>query len=103
MMVEMLVISKGQVEGLIEKLADPSRFDESRAELSRMLEIKSALLWRAADGIQPCCGTFCEIRTCLDSEVQILQEALDALDKQDMEKVSSLLREYIKQLELLEP
>ncbi len=98
----MLIISKQQVEKLIDKLNEPARFDESRDELEKMLEIKSALLWRAADGIQPCCGTFCEIRTCLDSEVQVLQEALDALDKNDIPKASSLLRDYIKYLELLE-
>jgi hypothetical protein len=102
-MAKMLIISKGQVEKLIEKLADPARFDESHDELEKMLEIKSALLWRAADGIQPCCGTFCEIRTCLDSEVQVLQEALDALNKRDIEKASSLLRDYTKYLEVLEP
>jgi len=96
------VISKEQVENLINKLNDPAKFDECRDEVEKMLEIKSALLWRAADGIQPCCGTFCEIRTCLDSEVQILEEVLDALDKHDIPKASSLLRDYIKYLELLE-
>jgi hypothetical protein len=99
---KVLIISKHQVEDLIDEMADPARFDESRDELEKMLEIKSALLLRAADGIQPCCGTFCEIRTCLDSEVQVLQEALDALGKKDIEKVSSLLRDYIKYMELLE-
>ena len=98
----MLIISKEQVAGLIDKLADPARFDESRAELEKMLEIKSALLWRAADGIQPCCGTFCEIRTCLDSEVQVLQEALAALDEHDIANASSLLKDYVKYLELTE-
>lgn len=98
----MLIISRQQVEGLIEKLADPARFGESRAELEKMLEIKTALLSRAADGIQPCCGTFSEIKTCLESEVQVLQEALDALDEKDIPKASSLLRDYIKYLELLE-
>ena len=98
----MLIISRNQVEDLIDKLADPARFDESRDELEKMLEIKSALLSRAADGIQPCCGTFCEIRTCLDSEVQVLQEALEALDKKDSDRASALLRDYIKYMELLE-
>ena len=98
----MLIISKEQVADLIDKLADPAQFAQSRDELEKMLEIKSALLWRAADGFQPCCGTFCEIRTCLDSEVQVLQEALDALDKHDIPKVSSLLRDYTKYMELLE-
>ena len=98
----MLIISRNQVEDLIDKLTDPARFDESRDELEKMLEIKSALLSRAADGIQPCCGTFCEIRTCLDSEVQVLQEALEALDKKDSDRASALLRDYIKYMELLE-
>jgi hypothetical protein len=97
-----LIISRQQVESLIAKLADPARLDESRGELEKMLEIKSALLSRAADGIQPCCGTFCEISTCLGSEVQVLQEALDALNKKDIDKASSLLRDYIKYMELLE-
>ena len=101
-MIKMLIISRQQVEDLIEKLSDPARFDESRAELEKMLEIKSALLFRATDGIQPCCGTLCEVTTCLDSEVQILQEALDALDKEDTEKASALLRDYIKYMEQLE-
>ncbi|GAI29838.1 unnamed protein product, partial [marine sediment metagenome] len=42
------------------------------------------------------------IRTCLDSEVQVLQEALGALDKHDITKASSLLKDYIKYLGLLE-
>jgi len=98
----LLIISRQQVENLIDKLADPARFDESRGEMEKMLEIKSALLSRAADGIQPCCGTFCEIKTCLDSEVQVLQEALDALNENGIDKASSLLRDYIKYMELLE-
>ena len=98
----MLLISRQQVENLIDRLNDPARFDESHDEMEKMLEIKSALLWRAADGFQPCCGTFGEIRTCLDSEVQVLQEALDALDKHDIPKASSLLRDYTKYMELLE-
>ena len=87
---------------MIDNLADPARLDESKVELGKMLEIKSALLSRAADGIQPCCGTFCEIRTCLDSEVNVLQEALDTLNNKDVHKASLLLKDYIKYLELLE-
>lgn len=98
----MLIISKQQVENLIDKLADPAMLDESRDEMEKMLEIKSALLSRAADGMQPCCGTFCEIRTCLDSEVQVLQEALDALNENGIDKASALLRDYTKYMKLLE-
>jgi hypothetical protein len=96
-----LVISREQVENLIHKLSDPAKFDECRDEVEKMLEIKSVLLWRAADGIQPCCGSFGEIKTCLASEVQILEEVLDALDKGNIPQASSLLRDYTHYLELL--
>jgi hypothetical protein len=93
-----LIISKNQVEELIKKLADPARLDECRDEVKRMLEIKSTLLWRA-EGSQPCCGSFEGIKTCLTSETEILQDALDALDKGDMARASSLLKEYTCYLE----
>jgi len=95
-----LVISKEQVENLIHKLSDPAKFDECRDEVAKMLEIKSALLWRA-EGLQPCCGSFGEIKTCLASEVQILEEVLDALDKDNIPRASSLLRDYTHYLEQL--
>jgi len=96
-----LIISKQQVENLIDKLGDPARFDESRGELEKMLEIKSSLLWRAG-GPRSCCGSLEGVRICLDSEVQVLEEALGALDKHDIPRASSLLKDYIKYLELLE-
>ena len=95
------MISKQQVENLIDKLGDPARFDDSRAELEKMLEIKSALLWRAG-GFQPCCGSLEGVRICLDSEVQVLEEALGALGNHDIPRASSLLKDYIKYLELTE-
>ena len=94
----MLIISKEQVENLIHKLTDPAKLDECRDEVERMLEIKSALLWRA-DGPQPCCGSFGEIKTCLASEVQILQDVLNALDEGNISQASSLLTEYTSYLE----
>ena len=96
----MLIISRQQVENLIQKLSDPAKFDECRDEVQKMLEIKSALLWRA-EGPQPCCGSFGEIKTCLTSEVQILEDVLDALDKGNISQASSLLREYTNHLEQL--
>jgi hypothetical protein len=95
-----LVISKEQVENLINKLSDPAKFDECRDELEKMLEIKSVLLWRAG-GPRSCCGSLEEIKVCLDSEVQILEEVLDALDKDNIPRASSLLRDYTNYLELL--
>ena len=97
----MLIITKQGVENLIHRLSDPAKFDECRREVEKMLEIKSALLWRATDGLQPCCGSFGEIKVCLASEVQILEEVLDALDKGDISRASSLLRDYTYYLEQL--
>jgi len=96
-----LVISKEQVENLIHKLSDPTKLDECRDEVKKMLEIKSASLWRA-EGPRSCCGSLEGIRVCLDSEVQILEEVLDALDKDNIPRASSLLRDYTHYLELLE-
>jgi hypothetical protein len=93
-----LIISRQQVEELIQKLTNPAKFDECRDEVQKMLEIKSALLWRA-EGPQPCCGSFSEIKVCLTSEVQILEEVLDALDKGNISQASSLLKEYTDYLE----
>ncbi len=97
----MLIISREQVENLIAKLNDPAKLDESHREVAKMLEIKSALLWRA-DGPRSCCGALEGIKVCLDSEVRILEEVLDALDKHDIPRASSLLEDYTKQLALLE-
>ncbi len=93
----MLIISKEQVEELIRKLADPAKLGECRSEVEKMLEIKSALLWKAEP--QPCCGSYEEIKTCLTSEVQILQDVLNALDEGNIPRATSLLREYMGYLE----
>jgi hypothetical protein len=95
----MLIISRQQVENLTQKLADPMKFDEARDEVKKMLEIKSTLLWRAEP--ETCCGSLCQIRTCLTSEVQILEGVLNALDEGNISQASSLLREYMYYLEQL--
>jgi len=96
-----LIISKQQVENLIDRLGDPARFDESRGELEKMLEIQSSLLWRA-EGPRSCCGSLEGVKVCIESEVQVLEEAIDALNKKDIPRASSLLKDYIKYMELLE-
>ena len=93
----MLIISRKQVDNLIKKLTDPAKLDKCRDEVKKMLEIKSALLCRAEP--QPCCGSYEEIKTCLTSEIQILQEALDALDDGNVTRAVSLLTEYKGYLE----
>ncbi len=94
----MLIISRKQVDNLIKKLTDPAKLDECRDEIKKMLEIKSALLCKA-EGPQPCCGSFEEIKTCLTSETQILQDVLNALDEGNVTRATSLLTEYKGYLE----
>ncbi|MDH5696257.1 MAG: hypothetical protein OEZ00_06645 [Dehalococcoidia bacterium] len=94
----MLIISKQQVENLIRRLDDPTKLEQCQREVEKMLEIKSASLWRAGE-LRPCCGSFEQIKVCLDSEVQILQDVRDALDKGDIPQASSLLRDYTHYLE----
>ncbi len=93
----MLIISRKQVDNLIKKLTDPAKLDECRDEVKKMLEIKSALLCKAEP--QPCCGSYEEIKTCLTSETQILQEILNALDEGNVTQAVSLLTEYKGYLE----
>ena len=93
----MLIISREQVDNLIQKLTEPAKLDECRDEIKRMLEIKAALLCKAEP--QPCCGSYEEIKTCLTSETQILQEVLNALDEGNVTRAVSLLTEYKGYLE----
>ena len=98
----MLIISKQQVENLIHRLDDPTKLRQCQSEVKKMLEIKSASLWRAEE-LRPCCGSFDQIKVCLASEVQILEDALDALNEGNISQASSLLRDYTNHLEQLEP
>ena len=93
----MLIISRQQVENLIHRLNEPTKLKQCRDEVKKMLEIKSALLWRA-EGLQPCCGSFCQIEACLTWEVQTLENILDALEEGNTSQASSLLNDYINQL-----
>ncbi|MDY6911312.1 MAG: hypothetical protein SVM79_03010 [Chloroflexota bacterium] len=47
---ELLIISKEQIGNIIDKLGDFSKIDACIEEIKRMLDIKSALLWRADAG-----------------------------------------------------
>ena len=45
-----LIISKGQVEALIGRLADSASLEACIEEVQRMIAIKSTLAWRADSG-----------------------------------------------------
>lgn len=89
----MLIISKDQVRALIEKLNDSSRIDSGIEEVKRMLEIKSALLWRADAG-SCCVGRDLPVR--LDGEVRMLENTLHALEEGNVVEGISLLADYEK-------
>ena len=91
----MLEISKEQVNSLIRRLNDSSQLSQCQDEVKNMLEIKSALLWWAESG--KCCSQ--QVRSCLTSDVQILEETLNSLKEGNISQASFLLREYANQLE----
>ena len=91
----MLVISKEQVNNLIDRLNEPSQLSQCQGEVEKMLEIESALLWWAESG--KCCRW--QVEACLASEVQILEETLNSLKESNISQASSLLRDYAHQLE----
>ena len=92
----MLMISKETIESIIatkEKLANPEKKEECIADIENMIEIKQAHLWRADAG--SCCVNVCSLVPQLDSEIGILQDALDALRDGDDSKAISLLQDYV--------
>jgi hypothetical protein len=97
----MLVISRQQVADLIRKLPDPAYTGECRNEVETMLEIEAALLSRATDMLQPCCGSLDTVKSCLAAETSILEKTLDAIDSKDHSRAILYLQEYTLCLEAL--
>jgi hypothetical protein len=97
----MLVISKQQVTCLIGKLPDPARTGECRNEVKTMLDIEAALLSRATDMLQPCCGSLDTIKSCLAAKTGLLDKTLAAIDSKDYPRAILYLQEYALCLETL--
>jgi hypothetical protein len=57
-----------------------------------MLDIKQTLLWRADAGT--CCGSLCNIAASLSHEINLLENALSALDRGETSKAIQLLEKY---------
>ena len=92
----MLMISKEamhSVMSLKEKIADPGKRAECIADVENMIKIKESHLARAEWG--SCCGNICNLASQIDSELQMLQNTLEALRKGNSTKASSLLEDYI--------
>ena len=96
----MFMISKETMDSVIslrEKLADPKKKAECIAEVENMIKMKESHLARADWG--SCCGNIRNLAPQIDSELQMLQNTLEALKKGDSTKASSLLEDYIALLQ----
>ena len=91
----MLEIGKEQVSSLLSRLDDPSQLSQCQDEVRQMLKIKSELLWWAESG--KCCSQ--PARNRLTSGIDILEDALNFLKEGNISQASSLLRDYMNQLE----
>lgn len=87
----MYVITKEGVESLVKRLVDPGEAGSCRRELEKILEIKEALSWRADAG--PCTAARC-FAPGLFGEAQLIQAALDALDKGRYQEAAALVSEF---------
>ncbi len=85
------------VMSLREKIADPKKKAECIADVENMIKMKESHLARADWG--SCCGNICNLVPQIDSELQMLQNTLEALKKGDSTKASSLLEDYIALLQ----
>ena len=91
-MEQMLIINPDTVKATRQKLADPARAQEAIADIKKMIEIKQTLLWRADAGT--CCGSLCNIASFLSREISVLENALNALGKNDKAEAIRSLEEY---------
>jgi len=92
----MFMISKetmNSVMSLREKMTDSKNEAECIAEVENMIEMKESHLARADWGA--CCGNIGNLTPQLESELQMLQNTLEALKEGDNTKAVSLLEDYI--------
>jgi hypothetical protein len=92
----MYVITKDGVESLAKRLADPAEAGNCRRELEKILEIKEALSWRSDAG--PCSAARC-MSPGLFGEAQLVQAALDALDRGNCREAAALVSEFSHEAE----
>jgi hypothetical protein len=96
----MFMISKETMDSVMslrEKIADPKKKAECIVDVENMIKIKESHLARADWG--SCCGNIRNLAPQIDSELQMLQNTLEALKKGDSTKASSLLEDYIALLQ----
>lgn len=96
----MFMISKetmNSVMALREKMVDPVKKAECIADLEDMIKTKESHIARADWGT--CCGDICSLVPQLESEIQMLQNILEASRNGDRTKAASLLEDYISFLQ----
>jgi hypothetical protein len=96
----MFMISKEAVNSVMsvrDKMADPKKEAECIAEVENMIRMKESHLARAEWGA--CCGNIRNLAPQIESELQILQNTLEALQQKNSPKASSLLDDYIALLQ----
>ena len=96
----MFMISKETMDSVMslrEKIANPKKRAECIADVENMIKMKESHLARADWG--SCCGNIYNLAPQIDSELQMLQNTLEALKKDDSAKASSLLEDYIALLQ----
>ncbi len=81
------------VMSLRDKMADPKKMAECVADVENMIKVKESHLARAE--WSSCCGNIRNLASQIDSELQILQNTLEALKRNDKAKASSLLESYV--------
>jgi len=87
----MFTIDREQVSALRAAIKDSSDLRPCIDEVKKMIEIKSAHLWRASAG--SCCfGP--EFACAIDSELQILENTLRHLESGNVTESVALLEEY---------
>lgn len=93
----MLMIDKESIRENIaaikEKLANPGEKAKCIADIENMVDIKQSHIWRADFG--SCCGNICNISSQIGMEIEILQDALDAIKMGDSIKAAILLEDYL--------
>lgn len=83
---------------LRERIADTVKRVECIAELENMIRMKESHIARAE--WSSCCSNICcDLRSQIDSELQMLQNTLEVLRRDDSAQAASLLEDYINSLQ----
>lgn len=88
----MFLVNNEQVKALSDRIRAADNLAACKTEVEKMLEIKSTLLWRA-EAACGCVGS--GLANSLYTEVQMLEDVLDAVVGGETDRGSSVLDEYM--------